>query len=412
MAVRTTVELYNPNQSAGGSPHRVAVVEDFKYLSYTMRLNDRGDCTLDIDANATYGGGRLLLADLFLDNLDLMLVVYREDVENRMARYVDGEFFHRTSYQYQEVDGAERFTCYGRGLTDLLARRIVAYPSGDPGAEKEGEAETVLKEYIEENLGASAIDPPRYGHGVAPYFVVEPYLGLGDYWWGSRSWRNLLDVAQELAAFDPTAAGLGFDFLVVSKLASAHGTPGDWLEFQVARPWGLDRTVGQFVNPPAVFSTGNGNMLLPQVSESHIEEKTRVFALGQGEDEDRDVWQEDDAVRQARSLWGVAEMVRNANMEEEMDGLEVAAKTALAETAPRRTFAFQVLQTTGSRYGRDYGLGDLITARYKGVSVTRKIVGVTVRVSAEGGTGGQREEVRLDLGEVSPFGATAGGVGG
>lgn len=412
MATRYSIALLDPNTVVGGNPAQVAILSDWKVLQYRMALNAPGDVQLDIDAASRKTADGSLLTDIFTANLDLMLVIYREDPEaigGPIAKYVDGEFFARTFQHYQESSGAERFVSYGRGLTDLLARRIIAYPSDDPGAEKEGKAETILKEYISENLGPLAtVVNGREADGVAPNFTVQADGGLGDTWFGSRAWRNLLDVAQEIAAYDPSSSNLGFDFLVVSKLRTRFAAPPDWLEFKVGRPWGLNRTVGNGVNAPAIFSTGNGNMLLPQYSESHIEEKSRVYALGQGQDADREIWPEDDAARIASSPWNLAEMIRNANMEEEEEGLEVSAKVALSETGPRKTFTFQPLQTSGSRYGRDYNLGDLITARYKGTEFTRKIVGVTVRVSAEGGTGGQREEIRLDLGEVSPFGVSPG----
>lgn len=401
MAARFTVELYDPNTVVGGLPARVAILDDWNLLQYHMALNNRGDSILDISGNSPH-------VATFLANLDLMLVVYREDPANGIARYVDGEVIHRTNYQYQEARGSERFTSYGRGLTDLLSRRIIAYPSGDPGADKEGPTESVLKEYVDENLGPGAVAPPREADGVTANFSVQADGATGDLWTGSRSWRNLLDVAQEIAAYDPAMTGLGFDFLVVSKLATQQSAPGSWLEFQTGRPWGLDRTVGQIINPPAVFSTGAGNMLLPQYSESHIEEKSRVYVLGPGSDADRKIWTEEDAAMIAASPWNLAEMVRNANLEEEDAGLETVGLSALAEVGPRKTFTFQVLQTSGLRYGRDYSLGDLITVSYKGVTLTRKIVGVTVRVTAEGGSGGQREEIRLDLGEVAPYG---GGIG-
>ena len=66
------------------------------------------------------------------------------------------------------------------------------------------------------------------------------------------------------------------------------------------------------------------------------------------------------------------------------------------DTLKRRdVLTFDVLQIPSTRYGLHYGLGDLVTGYYQGISATKKIQRVTVSLDTNG-----EESIRVELTDV------------
>jgi hypothetical protein len=77
----------------------------------------------------------------------------------------------------------------------------------------------------------------------------------------------------------------------------------------------------------------------------------------------------------------VARSAGNSNSDAELDD---QGEAALAEQRPIRRISFNVRQTVGTRYGRDWDMGDLVTVAYLGREYPMKVVGVTVSGSSDG----------------------------
>lgn len=349
----------------------VAVTDHFERLAFTKRVNSPGFYILQM------GEFDPFLADLDLD--------YQLEVWRRIAGvdwYLEFEGFHRTIAYQRTLRGEAIATSYGVGYADLLRRRILAGYAGTAYTEKNGAAETIAKEFVEEQCVSGAIFRAITG------LTIEADDGRGATIELSRAWRNLLEVLQE-----------------VSLVAEQKGGPGDWavvgtgdatFEFR----WydgqlGDDRRVGNIEgNPPILFSLLLGNMALPNYALARTDEANAIYVGGQGEELNRALEIRTDAAAIADSPWNRREMFSDARNEITTAALQDKGDRRLEERQAEESFSFEVIQTTACIYGRDYFVGDLITARYSDIERDKKIVGVRI-VAQE-----NRETIAVELADV------------
>lgn len=363
----------------------VAELDHWQSLNFTRRING-------VDTHQFQFDGALAVVNNFI--LDAQVEVWRRDLAANPSIdwYLEYEGFHRTGVRQTTGDGQSNFVSYGRGYDDLLARRIILYPAGSAYTNKSGVGETVMKAYVNENAGSGATFPPRsLASGVTPGLSVQTSGGAGVSWSGSRAYRNLLEVLQEIA----NAAVV--DFKVV-------GIGAALFEFRAkASPWGSDRTtiglnpttgLNGAGNPPVVFALGFGNMGAPVYSLNRSGEVTAAIVLGQGTETARTLVQRTDPVAIVASPWNRCEASQNATSEKTAAGLNAAGDASLKKNQARESFSFAVIQTPGRLYGRDYFFGDLVTAQYNNIERHKKIIGVSISV-AQG-----RENIRLELADV------------
>jgi hypothetical protein len=378
MATRYQIRLKN---LAGA---QVGLITDWRTLIYTKRVNNVDDYTLVID-------GELALVDDFV--LDGQIEILRRDIASSppIPSTVDFEGFHRTTVRETNVDGLSTFTSRGAGYDDLLRRRAILYLATTAQAEKSGIGETVMKEYVDENAGSGATAPPRLFAGVNTGFTIQADGAAGTAWEGERSFRPLLAVLREIAE------ATDVDFKV-------NGTGPATFQFTAqARPLGIDRSqtgidpatgLNAAGNAPLVFALGFGNMGQPVYSLQRSAEVNAVIVLGQGNATNR-VVEERTSEAVSASTWNRLESVQNANQEALIAGLDVFGDAILAKLQAKEDFNFEVIQTDATKYGRDYFLGDLVTARYKDIERTKQIISVTVSVV----TG--NETITVELGDIT-----------
>lgn len=349
----------------------VAVTDHFERLAFTKRVNSPGFYILQM------GEFDPFLSDLGLD--------YQLEVWRRIAGvdwYLEFEAFHRTITYQRTLQGKAIATSYGVGYADLLRRRILAGYAGTAFTAKSGPAETVAKEFVDEQCVSGAIFREIAG------LTIEADGGRGAIVELNRAWRILLEVLQE-----------------VSLMAEQKGDPGDWavvgtgdaaFEFR----WyhgqlGEDRRVGNIEgNPPIVFSMLLGNMALPIYALARTDEGNAIYVGGQGEGVGRALEIRTDAVAVADSPWNRREMFADARNEDTVAALQDKGDSKLEERQAEESFSFEVIQTTATVYGRDYFLGDLVTARYGDIERSKKIVGVRVVVQEN------RETISLEVADV------------
>lgn len=345
----------------------VAVTDRFERLAYTKRVNTPGFYALQ-----TFDGNP------FLDDLDLdyQLEVWRRDQAAGIDWYLDFEAFHRTLVRQRNQAGKAIIICYGAGYEDLLARRIIEGGLGIADTEKNGPAETVIKEFVDEQAGPSAA-VARQTTGLS----VEVDGGLGNLIDMSRAWRNLLEVCQEIALIG------GGDFSLVG-IDPPPSFEFRWHDGQL----GDDRRVG--TSTPVVFALGFGNMAIPVYSLARTDEVDYVYVGGQGEGVLRNVNEVWNVTAIADSPWNRREVFVDARNEDTDPALDSKGYKILEEKQAQESISFDVIQTAACLYGRDYFLGDLVTARYDDIQVNKKIVGVNIVIQ------GNREQVDLELADV------------
>lgn len=354
------------------------MLTSWRQLELSREVNGVGGLRLTVD-------GSLAILDSI--DVDWQVEVWRQDLPNSIALYLEYEGFIRGQERTVTGDGEYIATLFGTGYNDLLRRRGIWYAAGSAEAEKSGPGETVMKEYVDENAGPSATSPPRLSSaGTMTGLTIQADGGAGSSWVGARAYRNLLTVCQEIAL------ATSVDFQIVGNGAAMF-------EFQAqASPLGDDRSTDGLDldtglngagNPPVVFSLNLGNMQEPRYSYDRRSEINTVLVLGQGIEDDRDV-EERQTAAYDDSPWNRCETTRPASLESTASGLQSAGDALLEEVKAVEQFTFEPVQTPSSLYGREYFLGDLITARFAGVELTRKITGIHIQV--EGG----RETISID----------------
>ena len=315
-----------------------------------------------------------------LFTLDSLVEVKRSVLDEGLDWYREYIGLHRTTQFNTTVTGKGIFTSYGRGLCDLLARRYILYPAGDPTySTKNAPGETTMKEFVEENAGPSATAPPRLYNGVTSGLSIQVTAGQGAIWEGDRAYKNLLDILKEVAL----ATGVDFDVVYLGNAT---------FEFRAYYPQ-LGTSKIQGSTNPVIFSTLHGDMLKPYYTISRTEEVTSIVVLGQGQEANRMNFQLSSADT-ADSPWNTIELVRDARQESTIVGLQSIATAELEKLQAQEKFTFDVLQIPSSIYGLHYVLGDVITARYRSVSRNKKIIGVSLTCNESG------ESIRVEFGDV------------
>ena len=117
----------------------------------------------------------------------------------------------------------------------------------------------------------------------------------------------------------------------------------------------------------------------PALTVNRIGEVTAAIVLGQGGEDTRVVVERQGAGIGDSPLNRV-EGVKPANQVETDAGLEDAGDAMLQQLQARESFTFDVMQVPSTLYGRDYFVGDLVTARYKATERNMLVVSATIRV--------------------------------
>ncbi len=304
------------------------------------------------------------------DRCELFAVDGQVEVWRRppgQAWYKEYEGFHRDGEYGEDDDGKEIFTSTGVGYQDLLGRRAIAAYAGSADSAKSGAAETVIKEFVAEQLGASAPADDQVSG-----FSVQADAAGGNTISIARAYRNLLEVCQEIAR---TGGG---DFDVV-------GTGDAAWEFR----W-YDGQRGTDRRATITFSTAYGNMRGPKLTK-HASRGNVVLVLGQGEGDDRTwVWR---PASGAPAGLDRRVIVRDARDTDDAATLASRGDAELDRYRARNELSFEVVQTSAYLYGVHYGLGDLVSAHYRDADYDLKIVGVTLEL-------GDPDNVTLEFEDV------------
>jgi len=366
----------------------VAIFDDFTSLSVSHRINSVDTCNFAIDDDDP----RIPLFEL-----DGQIEVYRSYPAFDVDWYLEFEGFHRTYNRQTFENGNRYYSSYARGYNDLLDRRIVAYFAGSIYASKSGVGETVMKEYVDENCGPSATDPPRISDGVMAGLTIEVDGAAGDSWEGAKAYINILAACQDIAN------KTGVDFKVRGNGDAAFifrtydGQLGD--DRSVV---GLDSSTGLngVGNPPVIFTVNRGNMGEPVYSLKRMAEGNFCFVLGEGVESERDIVERSDTDAMDDSPWNRREFSRDARNRSTTSGYESAGDAALEENQAEETFSFKPIQIESTLYGRDYFFGDIITGRYGDIERNKKLIGMDLNVNDQAED--DPERITVTLGDVLP----------
>jgi len=345
------------------------IITDFLKLAYVREVNGPG--TLQFTLNAEH----IAIDDLALD---AQVEVWRADAVNGVAWYCDFYSFWRGEQRRTDNDGSATYTAYCIGQMSLLARAIVAYKAGTTfrSAFTSFKAESIAKDlviYNATNAGTTADGRIRTvtlaGIGVQADGATGNTLDF------NCAWRNLLASLQEVAQ----VGGGDFDLIKTG----AQTWEFRWYNGQR----GADKSA------TITFALQYGNMANPQLVRNSSDEKTIAIVGGQGEESSRTVVVRTGANYEATH--NATETFVQASSYTTTDGLNAAGDRELDTLKRRDVLTFDVLQIPSTRYGLHYGLGDLVTGYYQGITATKIIQRVTVSLDASGA-----ESIKVELADA------------
>jgi hypothetical protein len=341
-------------------------------FTYRKRLRTPGSHTVRIFGD----DDRIPLLDLDeADTLDSQFEFYRRDPQGGLDWYKDFETFHRGMDTNSGAEGRLTFTSYGVGYNTLLLAETILWPAGSAEAKKTGAAETVAKEFVDENIGPSALAASgRFRDGNLSGVTIEADAGTGNTWSGGRTFKNLIDVLVELAEIGPG------DYWMIGNGDAAF-------EFQWRDTrWGDDKTQGNAAgNPPVVFSENNQNATNISYNYQRQNEINTCDVLGGGQGANRQHVSRTSG-GESDSPWARRAIARDARDEVDTTILQTRGDEVVDKNRPRRLITFDAMQTTSTRYGRDWDVGDLVTviAPITAAIIDVKIIGVTVTMDSGG----------------------------
>lgn len=356
------VVVLSPIDASVTAIYDAAAIDD---LRYSRMLNDIGVLAMTLPSTAQNRANFVL---------DSFIEVQRADVNGVLQR--EETYLTRLMHRFIEGD-QEQFVVGGLSLNHLMTRRIID-PDSDPlmaggYSTKSGVADQVIFDYCAEQMGGIAMPPARR----IPGLIMAVVAGIGGNVGARLRHENLFEQMQILAKRGAV------DF----KIERTTGT-GLLLSIGVI---GADKTRGTNdpLNQPWVgLSPKRGNLTQPSLLKDRKTEKNFIYALGQGQADNRLVYQaaSTDVTSSPYNRIEFAEDVRNVE-KGDVVGLITGGDAALDEHKFRSEFTYQPTgQEPGNVYHVDWELGDAVTVDWDETTLDLRITGVELAISAEGET--------------------------
>lgn len=351
MSAEYEIWLLNPTD---GTP--LATLAEFGSLDYTKIQNGTGAFSL-----------------LLPVSLDFSLI--QEDTRIAVFRKPDGgikslDFCGLVRYIERSTRGHSQYrTVAGPDLNDLLATRIIAYAATTAYADKTGHADDVMKAYVRENMGALVVDTWR---DLSDYgFTVAVDTALGTTLSKSAPWRNLLETCKEIADASHSTEATSVYFGIVPL------DTGWDCEFRTSiQQWGQDR------RNQVIFGLEWGNITDITRNINYRDEKTFAYAGGPGEGTARTIKWAVDSARCFKSPFNRREVFADARNGDSDASIEAEALAAVKDGCPKTLFSGSIVNVGNYVYGRDYGLGDYVTAVFEKEVIDCRIE--SVHITAQG----------------------------
>jgi len=297
----------------------------------------------------------------------------------------------------QLSDGSTVSVVRGRSLNEFLYSEHINFPAGSAQADKTGPAETVGKEYVNENIGPGAgVDAAGYTR-VRAGLSIEADAGSGGTYSGLNARHLVGDILQDMSEL---ATGPS-DYNIVQ-------TGDATFEFQWKSPiWGLDKRVGNGVRRPVLFSAQMGNVENVTSKISYMESCSAAMIYGQGIGMSQKTGAAYDTTFTSLTSWARKVRMRQGRTLVEQETLDDLAYAELKANQRVIDVTCSLIEIIGCRYGTHWEVGDLITVADTvfGRQVHRKVLGAWVSLrSAQGGAVGGTVTFVPELGEYIGIG--------
>jgi hypothetical protein len=348
----------------------VAEFVDLQSFSYVKEVNAPGLLTLDVDS-------RHPIVGLLDDSLDDIIEVWRRDKGAGIDWYCDFRGLYRDEMRQADRNGQVTVRLYFPGPMSLLGRVIIAYRgevnnrtlfTGVP-------VETIMHTLVTYNATASGTTGDGRNRNVDLTSVsVESDGAYGtaiDY--GAHH-RRLLDVLQEITRMAPG----DFDMVYMGA--------GIWQYRFYAEQLGADKS------DTVRFALQWNNMGEPRYVKNKLNERTVAIVGGQGDEATRKYRITIPSYSNYDAGSNSVEYYVDASGTTEDDEIDSMGNASIWENRADAQLTFTALDTESTRYGRDYGLGDLVKGYFEGISKTLKAYMVTVTMDGSG-----QEQIRVEV---------------
>lgn len=244
-------------------------------------------------------------------------------------------------------------------LKTIVAQRITMPPAHTAYDNKSGNAETVMKHYINTNI----VNPTDTKRSISN-FVIAENQNRGQHISHQSRFKNLADEMNELS----TISGLGW---IVYIYPVNKQYVFDCLESR-------DLTANQSANPPVIFSPEFDSVKSLKFMESKLNYKNTAIVAGQGEGIARSIvevgslegLERHEVYIDARDISAVDENQNAIPQAEIEEKLAERGNQKLAESKQEMFLEGQILTNSPFSYGTDYDLGDIVTIQNKDWGVT------------------------------------------
>ncbi|MFF5993720.1 siphovirus ReqiPepy6 Gp37-like family protein [Lysinibacillus sp. KU-BSD001] len=244
----------------------------------------------------------------------------------------------------------ENWLIKGYALKSIVAQRITMPPMHTAYDNRSGNAETVMKHYVNNNL----VNPTDQRRKI-PQLVMAPDLQRGIHTVYSSRFKN---VAEEMSIMS-LASGLGWD--VTLDIENKK-----WV-FDVME--GRHLVAGQSVNPPVIFSPQFESLKSLQYVQSDLNYKNVAIVAGQGEGIDRRVIEvgnysaihRHEIFIDARDVAETDDNEQPLPVEQIIQSLTDRGQQQLNELLQEEYLEGQILTNSPFKYQVDYDYGDITT---------------------------------------------------
>jgi hypothetical protein len=332
----------------------------------TRVVNGVGSCVLTMSSD--------LLPESFFAR-DARVAIYRA-LPGRVPMLLFNTVYllRKYSNKYEGAGRIRTLQCYD--INTLLSRRRIAYYATSAQAKKASIAiDDLMKEFVNENMGASATDVTRR---LNSYISITGDLSAAPVIDKAASWRPLLQLLQELAQESAQLGTyLAFDLYAQDERTFAFST------FTGQR--GYDRRYG--TSNQFVLSIQRGNFDNVRVDIDWSNEITRVYAGAQGVDTERNVQSATDIARAGASIFGLIEDFSDVRHVSQSDTTSASneANSRLRESKPRIIVAGSIIETDGAIYDMNYSWGDYVTMNVDYLQADCRLDVVRAQIGATNG---------------------------
>lgn len=337
-------------------------------LSITKSENAPGVLMLSVPASYSF-------ADFEKDG---GIIIYRSVDGGPQAPLLNTMFLIREVSMKMDTKSAV-ITIKALDLLSLLSRRIVYAAAGSAGATKTGLTDTIVKQFVSENLRSLPITVQVRSPTTANNQTISK----------SAAQQDVLSTIQDCARM---SAQLGtyylFDVIMDGPTFFEFRSSFDFM--------GADRRYGNAGRTMIDFN--NRSLVSATITTSYLNEINYVYEGGQGAGTDRIVTTLSDASSIAMGLTGGAvEGFNNATSLVQSVSLVADARQFLRDHRGRTIFNGTVRQTPRQRFGFEYNFGDIVTAQAFGLSFDCRISSISLKLD------GVNEDILMTLQSVAVF---------